>query len=84
MEQREFDATQRINEECYQLIKAGYSMHDVHSALTNVMNAMGFNHPEQLSTEPLVISFDIDTTMVDRKLAHSTKLARDLHHELDN
>lgn len=84
MEQSEFDTTQAINETCYQLVKAGYSMRTIHAGLTNVMNAMGFNHPEKLSTEPLILAVDINTTELERKLEHSIMLARDLHNELDN
>lgn len=84
MEQSEFDTTQAINETCYQLVKAGYSMRTIHAGLTNVMNAMGFNYPEKLSTEPLILAVDINTTELERKLEHSIMLARDLHNELDN
>lgn len=81
MKQSEFNATQAINKTCYGLIKKGYSLHDIYDGLANVMAGI---EPKHASTKSLTLSVDIDTTELDRKLEHSTMLARDLHNELDN
>ncbi|VDG18299.1 hypothetical protein [Lactobacillus plantarum] [Lactiplantibacillus mudanjiangensis] len=83
MEQAEFNTTQVINEACYQLVKAGYSMRDVHAGLVNVIDAMGFNHPEQLSAEPLTLSVKVDMTYLNRRMKQRAKLAMDIHHAMD-
>lgn len=81
MNQEEFNTSQQINETCYDLVKQGYSLHDIYAGLTNVMHGI---KPLHASTEPITLAIDIDTTKLDRKLKRSTKLARDLHHELDD
>lgn len=80
MDQKEFDATQRINETCYDLVKQGYSLHDIYTGLTNVMHGI---KPRHVSTEPITLSVDINTTELDRKLKQSAKYARDLHNVLE-
>lgn len=44
MEQSEFGATQAINEACYNLVKQGYSLHDICSGLVNVMTDINPKH----------------------------------------
>ena len=80
MDQKEFNATQQINETCYELVKQGYSLHDIYAGLTNVMHGI---KPQHVSTEPIMLSVDIDMTKLDRKLKQSTRLAKDLHNAMD-
>ncbi|WP_338230962.1 hypothetical protein [Lactiplantibacillus paraxiangfangensis] len=80
MEQSEFNTSQQINETCYDLVKQGYSLHDIYAGLTNVMHGI---KPQHVSTEPITLLVDINTTELDRKLKQSTRLAKDLHNVLD-
>ncbi|MBY7658398.1 hypothetical protein J8401_012725 [Lactiplantibacillus plantarum] len=81
MEQSEFNATQYINQACYELIRRGYTLKQIHDALATIIKSI---EPKFASTKPLTLSVDIDTTELDQKLEHSTTLARELHDELDN
>lgn len=44
MEQPEFNATQAINETCYDLAKHGCSLRDIYNGLSNVMDGAKPNH----------------------------------------
>jgi outer membrane receptor for monomeric catechols len=81
MEQAEFNTIQTINEICYDLVRQDYLLHDIYNGLNNVMAGIKARH---VSTKPLTLSVNINTTELERKLEHSIMLARDLHNELDN
>lgn len=70
MEQREFNATQRINDACYDLIRDGYSIKQVYNALSTVMDAVKPKHRPTL---------DLPT-----ELEQSIRRAQGMYNAMDN
>jgi len=78
MDQKEFNATQRINDACYDLIRDGYTIKEVYTALSTVMDAVQSKPAKDKAT----IKLNIDTTQARHELSQLQAQAQRLRHDL--